>query len=410
MPSMLQAGYDKGFFIKSSDEKFALKINGRLQLRWTHYGTRSRNRYLSPRLERDDRTGFEMQRIWLVFSGHAYAKDLTYLLVLDTGSPSNYRFRPFYAWLNYRFCDAFQFRGGLMRVMSTRTQTLSDAGGQFMDRNTVDAVFGLGLGIGAQFWGKLFDNRAEYYLQVLNSINGATNRVVTPDPAEMDNNPAIVFRAVWHALGNGDGSDFKQWGDLEFHESPALDLGFHYAFNDDQGDTATTRIPFPLPRRLPGQGGYGLTNTNGLQINQFGFDAHFKWQGFSMVGEYMLRMVDPRRAGRRPFAPWWLLTRQGDTTVQHGAFAQAGYFLPIPGFEKKLEAVARIGMISALANGRETTWEYAGGLNYYIDGNNVKLQADVTKVNEVPITSNYNGLANVNDDALIFRVQLQVAF
>ena len=35
---------------------------------------------------------------------------------------------------------------------------------------------------------------------------------------------------------------------------------------------------------------------------------------------------------------------------------------------------------------------------------------DVTKVNEAPITSNYNGLANVNDDALIFRVQLQVAF
>ena len=124
----------------------------------------------------------------------------------------------------------------------------------------------------------------------------------------------------------------------------------------------------------------------------------------------MLRMVDPRRAGRRPFTPWWLLTRQGDTTVQHGAFVQAGYFLPIPGLERKIEAVARVGGISTLANGQEGTWEYAAGLNYYIEGNKVKLQTDVTKITEVPISSNYSSLANVNDDALIWRVQLQVAF
>jgi phosphate-selective porin OprO/OprP len=410
MPSMVQAGYDNGFFIKSSDEKFLMKVNGRLQLRWTHYGTGSRNRYLQPRLQRDDRTGFEMQRIWVVFSGHAYTEDLTYKVVLDTGAPSEYSFRPFYAYANYRFQDELQFQAGLMRIQSTRTQVLSDAGGQFPDRNMVDAVFGFGRGIGVQFWGQCADKQVEWYIQVLNSLNGVNNRVITNDPAEMDNNPALVFRTVWHALGVGDGSDFKEWGDLEFHDSPALDLGFHYAFNEDEGDSATTRIPFPLPRRLAGQGGFGLTNTNGCQINQFGFDAHFKWMGFSAVGEYMLRMVDPRRAGRRPFAPWWLLTNQGDTTVQHGAFVQAGYFLPIPGLERKIEAVARVGGISTLANGQEGTWEYAAGLNYYIEGNKVKLQTDVTKITEVPISSNYSSLANVNDDALIWRVQLQVAF
>ncbi len=410
MPSMLQTGYDNGFFIKSSDDKFKLKINGRLQIRWTYYNTRGRNRYLSPRLERNDRAGFEMHRIWLVFSGHAYTEDLTYKLILDTGSPSNYRFRPFYAYVNYRFRDEFQFKAGIMRIQSTRTQVLSDAGGQFIDRNTVDAVYGLGRGLGVEFWGRLFDKRVEWHLQVLNALNNETNRVITPDPAEMDNNPALVFRTVWHAMGEGDGSDFKQWGDLEFHDSPALDLGFHYAFNEDDGDTRTTRIPFPLSRRGLGQGGFGLTNTNGLQINQFGLDAHFKWAGFSAVGEYMLRIVDPRQAGSRPFAPWWLLTGQADTTVQHGAFVQAGYFLPIPGLERKIEAVARVGGISTLANDQEGTWEYAGGLNYYIEGNKVKLQADVTKVTEVPISSNYSSLANVNDDALIFRVQLQVAF
>jgi hypothetical protein len=261
-----------------------------------------------------------------------------------------------------------------------------------------------------RFWGSFFDKRLDYLIDVVNALGSATNRTITNDPAEHDNNPAIVFRAVWHALGDNPGKDLVEEADLEFHESPALDLSFRYAFNDDQGDTGTLDIPFPLPRRIPGVGGFGLTNTNGLQINQFGLGSAFKWQGFSARGEYLVRIVDPRRAGRRPFAPWWLLTRQGDTTVMHGAYLQMGYFLPIPGFEKKIEAVTRVGGISAMANGTECAWEYAAGLNYYIKGNKVKLQTDFTKIDEVPISSSSHSLANVNDDALIWRVQLQVAF
>ena len=88
---------------------------------------------------------------------------------------------------------------------------------------------------------------------------------------------------------------------------------------------------------------------------------------------------------------------------------QAGYFLPIPGLEKKLEAVARVGGISVNTEGSEGTWIYSGGLNYYFEGNRVKLQTDVTKITEVPISAG-GWLGNVNDDALIWRVQLQVAF
>ena len=58
----------------------------------------------------------------------------------------------------------------------------------------------------------------------------------------------------------------------------------------------------------------------------------------------------------------------------------------------------------------EGTWEYSAGVNYYLYGDNVKLQADVTKIEEVPISNSRYSLANVNDDPLIFRLQLQVAF
>jgi len=412
MPSVLQAGYDEGFFIRSSDDKFLMKINGGVQFRWTYYNTQTRNHYQFPWRDRDDRTGFDLQRTRVALSGHAYTKDLTYYLEFQADAPSAYDVMALEAWANYRFMDELQFRAGVMRLPSTRqNQSSFSLNHQLVDRPLFDAVFGLGYGVGAQLWGQLANKRLEYRVAVLNSLAEGEGmgwgRTITPDPAELDNNPAIAARLVWHALGEEPEKDFTYAFDLPKHASPALDLGFHYAFNDDQYDRATTRIPFARITPLPG--GFGLTTTNGLQINQFGLDAAFKWQGFSATGEYVVRLVDPRRAGRLPFSPWWLLSGDDSTTAQHGAYVQLGYFLPIPGVEDKLEAVARVGGISALSERTEGTWEYAFGMNYYFN-KDVKLQADVTKIYEVPITNGYSSLANVNDDALVFRVQFQVAF
>ncbi|MFH1747201.1 MAG: porin [Planctomycetota bacterium] len=412
MPSMMQAGYDNGFFIRSSDDKFLMKVNALAQFRWTHYGTRSDNRYLLPRQERDDRTGFDMQRLRICFSGHAYSEDLTYLLELRTDAANSYDAILSWAYIDYRLCDSVRFRFGKFKGASTRANTTAHHNLQMISRPMVDAVFGAGFVLGARMHGQLFENKVDYYLDVVNSLSQGENfgggRTITADPAELDGNPAILFRVVWHALAENNAKDFVSQSDIERHESLAFDLGFHYLFNDDAGDLQTTRIPFP--RRTILEGGWGLTNTNGLQIHQMGLDAAFKYQGFSAIGEYIIRMVDPRRAGRTPFAPWWLLTGDDSSTAQHGAYVQAGYFLPIPGHENKIEAVARVGAISALAEDQECTWEYGAGLNYYLEGNNVKLMTDVIKYSEVPITSSYKSMANVNDDALIWRVQLQVAF
>jgi Phosphate-selective porin O and P len=412
LPSAVTAGYDDdmGFFLRSADDEFSMKIGGTMQFRFSHYGTRSDNRYTRPRLERDDRTGFDIARTRLMFTGNAYGKDLTYNLTMRADQTDTYDFRIHYAYVNQRFSDEFQVRAGIFRLASTRQQVQSDSNFQFIDRPMVDAVYGLGIGTGVRFWGQVFDKKLEYYVDVVNALTSPNQRTITPDPAEHDNNPAILAKVLWHVLADKPGKDFKLDGALEHPSSPVLDIGFHYAFNEDDGDLRSTRIPFPQPRNPRGLGGFGLARTHGLQIHQFGFESGFKYEGFSLSGEYIVRIVDVRQGGERPFAPWWLLTGDASTTAQHGAYVQAGYFLPIPGLEKKLELAARVGGISALANGREGSWEYAGCVNYYIKGNKVKLQAEVMKVYEAPISSTQTGLANVNDDVLLFRVQLQVLF
>lgn len=409
MGSTMQAGYDKGFYVKSSDEKFLMKFYGLLQVRWDYYSTRASNRYRNPGAQRNDRTGFEIPRARFGIQGHVYSKDLTYALELrsDVGRQNDTDIES--AYVNYRFRDEFQIRAGTFRLASTRAQVTSSSKQQAIDRPPSDAVFGLGIGTGVRFWGLLFDKRFEYNVDVVNSLNNQTNRVISPDPSELDGNPAILFRTVWHALGDDPVNDCKLLSDLPKHTTPALDIGFHYAFNDDAGDRGTTRIPFPLGSG-PGQGGFGLTTTNGLQIHQFGWDGVFKYMGFSAHGEYILRIVDVRQAYERPFAPWYLLTTDSSTVAQHGAYVQVGYFLPIAGLEDKLEAIARVGGISTLAGEREGTWEYSAGFNYYFFGNDVKLQMDVTKISEVPISSTASSMANVNDDALVFRMQMQLSF
>jgi hypothetical protein len=413
MPTMLQAGYDKGFYIRSTDEKFLMKFNGQMQFRWTHYATRSTNRYLRPGQRfRSDRTGFDLQRARFKISGHAYTEDLTYQLVMRADAPDAWDVVVHYAWLNYRMTDEFQIKAGVFRLASTRSQLMDDSKFQFVDRPVTDAVFGSGIGQGIRFWGRLFDKQLDWYLDVVNALNSPGNRTITTDPAEHDNNPAILFRMVWHAMtedAENPGSEFLTEGDPEMTESPALDFGFGYIYNRDDGDLRTTRIPFPMPRRFR-TGGFGLTNTNGVDLHQFNFDTAFKYGGFSLVGEYIVRIVAPHRESGRLQANWVRASGSRADTVQHGAYVQAGYMLPIPGLENQIEWVARVGGVSTLARGQEGTWEYATGFNYYIKGHDVKLQFDMTKVSEVPISDSYSSLANVNDDALIFRVQLQLAF
>lgn len=407
MPSQLQAGYDKGFFIRSSDDQFKMVFNGRMQFRWSYYNANTRNQWRQPRLDRDDRTGMDIRRLRFGVQGHAFTPDLTYLLEFQADSPSSYDLAMQYAWVNYRFADEFQFRAGLIQVAGTRASFQSSANMQFPEYPMSDFLFTLGTGVGGRFWGQLFNKRLEYYVDVVNSFNGPTNRTITPDPAELDNHPGLAFRAVWHALGDNPTQDFVSWGDIEHHETPALDLGFHYAFNEDHGDARTSRTIFGRRSALPG--GFGVTTTNGLQINQFGLDAAFKFRGFSVSGEYYLQMVDPRHVGRTPFTPLALLTGEGETTTNQGAYVQTGYFLPIPGLEKKLELVARVGGVRTTAGDTEGVWTYAGGVNYYFQGNRVKLQTEVERVYEVPLSAG-GTFANANDDALVFRVQLQVWF
>jgi hypothetical protein len=408
MAGSLQAGYDDGFFIRSSDEKFSLRMNGRVQARYTYYNNGSRNRYLLRGFRRSDRSGFDLRRVRWAMRGDLYDKTLTWYLQLRGDGTSSYNVRILDAYLNYKVAEELQFQAGIFKAAALQTRLTSSSRLQFVERPLFDSIFGYDRAAGLRIWGRACEKRLEYYLDILNSLGSATNRTITPDPPELDGNPAVIARAVWYVLG--DAADLKAEAAHKDHLEPAWDIAFHYAFNEDDGDQRTAELPFPTTRFHTTPGGFGLTSTRGVQINQLGLSSRFKYRRFSLRGEYVVRLVDPQDTTKMPLTPWFQLTGDDSTTAQHGGYVQAGWFPPIPQLDNKLEVVGRVGGYAFHAAEVDDAWEYTVGVNYYFAGDKVKLQADVTKVTEAPVSSGGSSIANVNDQPLVFRVQLQAGF
>ena len=85
------AGYDGGFYIADVGGRFSLELSGQIQARWV-----LNRQDDGPR--DDTRSGFEMRRVKVGFSGHVLNRDWTYRIRGNFG-PAQGRFNLQSAWL-----------------------------------------------------------------------------------------------------------------------------------------------------------------------------------------------------------------------------------------------------------------------------------------------------------------------
>lgn len=87
----------------------------------------------------------------------------------------------------------------------------------------------------------------------------------------------------------------------------------------------------------------------------------------------------------------------------HGFVVDVGYMLV-------RNSIELIGRIDAVNSAFGDSWEYAGGINWFINGtNNHKLTFDVAVLDGVP-TVNSSDNYETGQVGTLFRVQYQVAF
>ncbi len=280
--------YKDGFDLQSRDGKFAMMLQGRVQLR---YSFPQEGDSLSPTdagtADDKDVSSFRVRRARIKIGGHGFAPWLKYYVEYDWVSNT---------LLDYRV-DVAKFKWATLRVGQwkidyNRERVDSSGNQQFVERSIVNAPFTLDRQIGARLGGHLFEGTYAYLVYNIGIFTGTGINNARNDDKKM----LYMGRIQWNFLGRD--VPFSQ-SDVEYSPLPIGSLAFAGAHN------RTDRIVFPGTR--------GGTVVDGqFEVDQGVQEFAFKWNGLSIQQEFHVKEVTN--------------TTTQTKTTSLGAYAQVGYF------------------------------------------------------------------------------------
>ena len=392
--SGLTAGYDKSFYIKSADDEFRLDIKSRFQLRHT-FATVSHGELDKGDNTTTDSSRLELERMRLVFSGYAM-KNLQYFFQLDMDDDSSHNVYLYSGWLAYKFAKEFGVRAGSNDNFFGKQRPSSSGKFMAVDRGLVAYTFDMGRMTGIEGYGDL--GILNYRIGFFEGINDGNEGTA----GNSDNTPVFVARVALPLMGSSV-KDFSNESDLAYHDSPVLMLGGSFAYAKEMDEESYNGgIDNNFAILAPVNGG-GYSRLGGFQgdVSMFGADVSYKYKGFSTTVEGFLQNAEPTGdfIASNGIA--------GESINNMGWYGQVGQFI----MPEKFEIFGRIGGLDIDNSG--DLYEYTGGFNYYINGQNLKLTMDMTYVEELPANSvssggNYQGVAG--ESLMMLRSQVQFQF
>jgi len=326
----VEVGYNKGAYMKTTDDRFSLKINVRTQGLFSY----------SAQNDQDDTTTFRVRRARFLAGGNLFYPWMNYgtQVTLEGGSTA---LRD--AYIEATYFESAKPRIGQYKVPFDREFLTSAFNLQLIDRSIASDEFSLQRDIGVQLSGKFFQKMLEYSAGVFNG-SGVNQSNVNRDYM-------YLARIVLTPFGSYPYSQAA----LDTPETPKIAFGLAGAYlpNLDPGERKT-------------QAGI-LGDTNVLpvasDVYQLTADLAFKYLNFSMESGYHFRCIDPDKP-----------TLYGKESAQ-GFYLQGGYFV-IP---EKLEVATRYSFTDPDSPNRDDhnkAQEFTAGLSYYLYGHDLKLQAN----------------------------------
>lgn len=364
----------KGFTFTSPDAKFQLSLGGRGQFYYQY-------------LDRDDVNGpanevstYRIRRFKAFMGGYAYTRTLTYRVQVDLSKSGTAQMLE-EAWINYRFIEEARIQAGQFKMPFARGELTSDGALQFVDRaNAVDS-FKPSYDIGVMVQGKVAGGLLAYNAGFFNGAGQGGTRTTNS--------------GAWAVL--------NPFGEMPYNEPdlantihPLASVGAGYFANTLKRngnatflDTTTSTPPYAGSNGWLGKAAANTTifdNTERVDVGTYGFDAMFKWRGFSAAGEYFGGKAEGQ--GR------------GGSVHARGYYMQTGYFL-IP---KHLEVAARYSSVDPNRDKpQDIQVEVTGAVSYYFQGHNLKIQGDYANIH-----TQVAGKQPTDDKRV--RVQAQLAF
>jgi hypothetical protein len=305
-------------------------------------------------------------------------------------------------------------RVGAYKVPFAKAELTADTSVSTAERTEVMTPFDPIRALGVSVYGDIIKDTLSY--EVSANDGGQTNTLRRPDTVgptpNLDNRLGFYARMQW--AGNGKIGDFAEEADLR---PAAENQNFIWLLGGAVGYESqnATNNAFPSPQGtgtttgISNGDGPGFTNyTLNGDLFRATVDWSAKYRGISLLAAAFFQQVNANPGNTSSTSSTTISTGPygtGDSSFfQHAYYGQVGYFV-IP---QRLELIARAGML--LTEGYPNVGEvYTIGANYYIFGQNFKIQTDVTYTPEAPFTDAASGLLQNTHD-VVARIQLQAKF
>lgn len=389
--------YNKGFEIRPkhlSASPYSMKINLQNTFRYTGFSRDEEFWTDSAGTVRPiaDVNQLAIPRGRLIFSGNAFAPDVSYLLSIDynTVNSNPLGFRAYS--LSYRFNEALQAHVGQTKVPGTREWLNSSFDTQQgADRSMATTFFRPSLSQGIWVTGQPLEGW-NYIAMLSNGFN--TLNLSTSD---LNNRGCGSGSLWWEPLGKY-GSAYS---DIENHSTPVVRIGSSLTYAIEEGSQFSN---FPENSAVRLSDGTLITETGalapGVTLQSFhlaliAFDVGWKYRGWGCSTEIYRQELSSLR-GDGPIAI--------NTLHTYGGVAQFGYFV-VP---QKLELYSRNSFVTG-AFGSGT--EIGTGLNCFpMRGKTgLRFTLDMAWLDSSPADQSRTGFA-AGQSGWMFRTQLASSF
>ncbi len=327
-----------------------------------------------------------IRRARLKFDGFAYSPKLKYKIELglsnrDISGASEYTSNaPRYildAVIMWNFYKNFEVRLGQSKLPGNMERLISSGNLQQVDRSLLNRRFTIDREMGIQLWHH-FNLTDTFMVREKLSIAKGEGRNVT---SENLGGHHYTARVELFPLGEFENNGEYSGGDLIREQKPKLMLAGSYDSNQNAVKTRSN------------QGSYMINDIGFYQTNisTVFIDAMFKYNGFSLMGEYAYRSAND------PIAKNSDGTETGDVVwVGNGLNLQTGYLFP-----SNWEVSGRFTSIDLdkIITGRNLENQYTIGLSKYIVGHKLKVQTDMS----------YLAVSN-EQDQILCRLQVELHF
>ena len=411
LPGDVTAGYHDGFYIQQGDQ-FGITANALIDVRYSFDQLTNKTDLTTTPNGKNritDYSGFNLFNSQVSLQGFVFKNGQSegFFKAMGNfgtlGAPSGSTGGSFLVnelYAGYAVNDGLRFRAGAMVVPISPLRSITDYGGlTFPDAADTVSTQLPGFGLGADVLGALADNTISYDLMV-NNGSTSNNLINSTSPLSGRDNRFGVYTRE-QIVGSGKLSDFLDESDVVNHQNFVWIVGGGFGF-ESQNATSTA---FPGPETNLGVSGLSSPTGPGylarfaLTGNAYKYvaDVRGKYQGFSFFGEALYQNLQSE-------SPTLVAGYPRHSIGQIGYFGQGAYFI-VP---KHLEVAGRYGQF--FNDGLHHQWEeITGGVNYYLFGQNLKLQVAETYVPRQAGLTSGNGIT-INTQDWVTEVQAQLKF